>query len=111
MYSATRELMLCFGFCFAREIGLIQLAHISKVRHEPLDMGGFIVMTSLILNTWLNTQGAGVNEYYLLLLLTVFAIGAYSHFAVFITQDFCKELQIEVFKVKSKSNLEHRAVI
>lgn len=100
--------MLCFGFCFAREIGFIQLAHVSNTKHEPLDLGGFIVMTSLSVNTLLNTQSRGVNEYSLLLALTVFAALAYSHFAVHVTKDICSELKIKVFSIKSKLYSEAR---
>mmetsp|Transcript_6697 Transcript_6697/g.11874 ORF Transcript_6697/g.11874 Transcript_6697/m.11874 type:complete len:376 (+) Transcript_6697:36-1163(+) len=102
MYTSTRELMLVFGFTFAREIGLIQVAHVTSTKHEPMDLGGFIVMSSLTLNTYFNIKGSGVNEYSLLLMLLVLAAGAYSHFVINITSDICKELKIKVFSVNSK---------
>lgn len=102
MYSATRELMLCFGLCFAKEIGMMQLSHVTNTNHEPLDTVGFFVLSSLVINAWLNTLDLGVNEYSLLIGLTLTAAASYAHFVVNIADDICKELRINIFSVKRK---------
>jgi hypothetical protein len=55
--TATREVLLCLGFAFAREIGHIQLSHITGEVYIPLNLPVLLVLGTLAGNTMLHAYG------------------------------------------------------
>jgi hypothetical protein len=101
--TAGKELMLCFGFCFAREIGYLQIAHVMDEDYVPLNLPNFVIISLLIFNTSLHAWGLPLfDEYYFLLLLTFAAFLSYAHLVYFATKEITEELNIRVFSLKRK---------
>lgn len=101
--------MLCFGFCFAREIGYLQISHVSDTEYEPMNWPNFIILSMLIVNTSSFAWGFGLaNEYFFLVFMTLLAFFSYAHMVYFCCQEITKELQIPVFTIASNLKLEKK---
>lgn len=93
-----KELMLCLGLCFAREVAYLQIAHLQDDSYTPLNWPNFIIFTLLIVNTSLHAWGLPfVSEYSFLLTMTAFAFLSYAHWVFFGIQELTEELRISVF--------------
>jgi hypothetical protein len=101
--NAAKELMACFGLCFAREIAFLQIAHVLDEDYVPLNWNNFFVLSGIICNSFLHSFGVFiVNEYFLLLGMIVFAFFSYVHLVYFSIREITEELDIHVFSVKKK---------
>ena len=102
---ATREIMVCLGFVFAKEMLLIQLAHVSDTDYYPLYILNGIIINALLANTLLHAVGVGiVGEYQALIGLTVTAAVSYAHAAYTSAQEISNTLGIFIFKVNKGKN-------
>ena len=103
MFSYTRELMLCIGFVFAKEVAFVQIAHVSHTEYMPLGNMNYFILTCILLNTSVAAWGfAAVDEYSLLSGLTMLSAFSYFHMVVQVTKEITQELNIKIFKVKVK---------
>lgn len=93
-----KELMLCLGLCFAREVAYLQIAHLQDDSYTSLNWPNFIILTLLILNNSLHAWGFPlINEYNFLLAMTACAFLSYAHWVFFGIQELTEELRISVF--------------
>lgn len=96
--TAPKELMLCLGLCFAREIAYLQIAHLQDDDYLPLNLPNFIILTLLIVNTSLHAWGLPlVDEYQFLIVLIVAGAVSYGHWVYFGIKEITEELRISVF--------------
>ena len=49
---AVREFLIFIGFAFAREMCVMQLAHVTDTHYAPLNLPNFVLMTAFLVNTW-----------------------------------------------------------
>ena len=107
---AAKEVMLCFGFCFAREIGYLQISHVSDSEYEPMNLPNFTILSILIANTSSHAWGYPVfDEYYVLVSMIVMAFLSYAHMVYFCCKEITKELQIPVFAMPSIFYIEKKS--
>lgn len=104
--TGTRELMLCLGFCFAREILYIQLAHVTDTKYSPLWLlNGLILITPCLIalaNTFLSTN---IPEYQTIAGLALLSGLGYCHMAYSVANEIADELKINIFRInKVKGN-------
>jgi len=104
--TGTRELMLCLGFCFAREILYIQLAHVTDTKYNPLWLlNGLILSTPCVIalaNTFLSLE---IPEYQTLVVLALISGVSYCHMAYSVANEIANELKINIFRInKVKGN-------
>jgi len=93
-----KELMLCLGLCFAREVAYLQIAHLQDDDYTPLNWPNFIILTLLIVNNSLCAWGIPVvSEYEFLVLVSGLALVSYAHLVYFGVQEVTEELKISVF--------------
>lgn len=105
--NAPKEVMACVGFCFAREIAYLQIAHVLDEDYVPLNWANFFVLTSLIINSCLHYFGLGmVSEYNFLLVMLLIAFISYVHLIKFSIKEITEELKIPVFAIPSKKYTE-----
>ncbi|CAG9318395.1 unnamed protein product [Blepharisma stoltei] len=96
-YAGTREFVLFLGFIFAREMGFLQLAHVSNSEYEPLNIPNYILLSLLMFNTSCHAWGFPLlDEYNLLCFLLLFAGLSYLHFIYSVTKEITKELNIPI---------------
>jgi len=99
--------MACVGFCFAREIAYLQIAHVLDEDYVPLNWPNFLVLSSLIINSCLHYLKLGfVSEYYFLLGMLLIAFISYVHLIKFSIKEITEELKIPVFSIPSKTYIE-----
>lgn len=104
--TASRELMLMLGFCFAREILYIQLAHVTDTDYHPLwFLNGFILSTPCVVALGNHFFKLAIPEYPILVFLAVLSGLSYFHMAYTAANEIASELQINIFRInKVKSN-------
>ena len=101
--------MLCLGFCFAREIGYLQIAHVLDEDYVPLNLPNFVIISLLIFNTSCHAWGLPLfDEYYFLLASTVAAFLSYAHLVYFATREITEELNIPVFRLPRKIYVDEK---
>ena len=101
--TAPKELMLCFGFCFAREIAYLQIAHVIDADYTPLNWPNFTILTLLIINNSSHAWGFSlIDEYYFLIFLIFAAFLSYAHLVKTACKEITEELCIPVFAMPSK---------
>ena len=104
MYSAPKEMMICFGFCFAIEVGYLQIAQVQESSYEALNCYNFSVLTALSVNTFAHAWGfTVVNEYQLLIVLCVASAVCYLHLIINSCNEITAVLQIPVFAMPKKN--------
>jgi hypothetical protein len=97
---ACRELMLCLGFVFAKEILYIQISHVTETPFFPIQSLSSFVLNGLIFNTFANYLNIQVfNEYYFLIFLLILAFGGYAHMAYSTAMEISNELDIYIFRI------------
>jgi hypothetical protein len=104
--TASRELMLVLGFCFAREILYIQLAHVTDTDYYPLRyLNGFILSAPCFVALGNYFGKAGIPEYPIIAALATLAGVSYLHMAYSVANEIADELKINIFRInKVKSN-------
>jgi hypothetical protein len=103
--NAPKELILCFGFCFAREIAYLQIAHVMDSDYKPMNYPNFLILSLLMLNSVGNAFKISIfNEYYFLLLMILAAFLSYSHLVYYSCKEITTELKIPVFAMPSKKS-------
>lgn len=102
---ATREIITCMGFVFAKEMLLIQLAHVSDTDYCPLYLLNGIIINTLLAHTLLHAAGVKfVGEYQVLVGLTAVAAISYAHAAYTSAHEIASTLGIFIFKVNKPKN-------
>mmetsp|Transcript_17170 Transcript_17170/g.17081 ORF Transcript_17170/g.17081 Transcript_17170/m.17081 type:complete len:205 (-) Transcript_17170:36-650(-) len=99
-YYAGREVGLCIGFVFAKEIALIQIAHVTNTKYKPLQWANFVIISGMILNTLTHAYGINIfDEYRAQLVLAIASFLNYAHLAIYLPLEFAEILEIPIFRV------------
>ena len=56
-YVAVRELIIFLGYMFAKEMGQMQLAHVTATHYSPLSLSNFVMFMVFFINTLTHSQG------------------------------------------------------
>mmetsp|Transcript_13351 Transcript_13351/g.25066 ORF Transcript_13351/g.25066 Transcript_13351/m.25066 type:complete len:375 (-) Transcript_13351:204-1328(-) len=98
--SHTRELMLAFGFCFAYEMAMIQLAHVTDSDYTPIGTPSRLVIGGILLNMVLHLLGLSVvPEGQAVLGLALVGFSMYAYMAYYVVTEMAEELRIPIFTV------------
>jgi ethanolaminephosphotransferase len=98
--SHTRELLIAFGFCFAHEVAMIQLAHCTDSDYTPIALPSRLVVGGIIVNTLVHCLGYAVLAEGLV--VQALAVGSglmYVYMAYFVANEMAEELGICIFTI------------
>lgn len=97
---AGREVGLCIGFVFAKEIAFIQIAHVTNTKYTPLLSANFLIISAMIFNTLTHAYGISVaDEYNFQVCLTIASFLSYAHLAYYLSLEISTILGIPIFRV------------
>lgn len=103
--SHTRELMLAFGFCFAYEMAMVQLAHVTDSEYTPIGTPSRLVIGGLVLNTGLHIMGISIiAEGLALQSLVLVSFSMYAYMAYYVSTEMAEELGIAIFSISSNKS-------
>ena len=103
--AASREFLAFIGFAFAREMCHMQLAHVTSTKYVPLNLSNFALLTLFLVNCWAQRCGYGlVDEYSLLVLLSLASAWSYCYMAYTLANEIATELGIPIFAVQRRKS-------